>query len=330
MPEGLDANDEMSVGRAQPRRATVAHAGHARRAMATGTCGAARRAAVENNELLTSQMVHDGQAGQCADAFVAARRRKSGGRRLVASLGLLVAVSSLSGSLIAGSAALSAAPAQTPTAGVARDVSASRDADRPAPTTSTSATPAAASSDLTVEMPTPAALDEVAAKALEERKTAKTDPATEAATPAAAPLPTVAENTAPGQIPAASVEEAMARAESMTGNWGYQNMCLSLVATFYGYTSAGEEGAQQSAATVSAAGQMHTDLTNIPVGALIWYDGTPIGNPFGHVAMYAGNGMVYSNGAPTGVGLIPLREPADGWGEPIIGWSSVWLPAATK
>ena len=107
-------------------------------------------------------------------------------------------------------------------------------------------------------------------------------------------------------------------------------MCLSLVATFYGYTSAGEEGAQQSAATVSAAGQMHTDLTNIPVGALIWYDGTPIGNPFGHVAMYAGNGMVYSNGAPTGVGLIPLREPADGWGEPIIGWSSVWLPAATK
>ena len=105
---------------------------------------------------------------------------------------------------------------------------------------------------------------------------------------------------------------------------------MSLVATFYGYTSAGEEGAQQSAATVSAAGQMHTDLTDIPVGALIWYDGTPIGNPFGHVAMYAGNGMVYSNGAPTGVGLIPLREPADGWGEPIIGWSSVWLPAATK
>ena len=35
----------------------------------------------------------------------------------------------------------------------------------------------------------------------------------------------------------------------------------------------------EPAATVSAAGQMHTDLTNIPVGALIWYDGTPIGNP---------------------------------------------------
>ena len=107
-------------------------------------------------------------------------------------------------------------------------------------------------------------------------------------------------------------------------------MCLSLVAAFYGYSSAGEVGAQQAANTIIAAGQMHTDMSDIQVGALIWYDGNPVGNPYGHVAMYAGDGMVYSNGAPTGVGLIPLEEPADGWGEPIIGWSSVWLPAATK
>lgn len=140
----------------------------------------------------------------------------------------------------------------------------------------------------------------------------------------------IAGNIAPGQLPPASVEEAMARAESMVGNWGYNNMCLSLVATFYGYSSSGVEGAQQAAEVISAAGQMHTDMSDIPVGALIWYDGTPIGNPFGHVAMYAGNGMVYSNGARTGVGLMPIEEPAVGWGEPIIGWSSVWLPAATR
>lgn len=135
---------------------------------------------------------------------------------------------------------------------------------------------------------------------------------------------------APGQKAPDSVDQAMARAAAMTGNFGYENMCLSLVAAFYGYTTAGEVGAQQAANTIIAAGQMHYDMADIPVGALVFYDGGPVGNPYGHVAMYAGNGMVYSNGAPTGVGLIPLREPADQWREPIIGWSTVWLPSATR
>lgn len=136
--------------------------------------------------------------------------------------------------------------------------------------------------------------------------------------------------TASGQRTPDSVAQAMATAESMVGNQNYTNMCLALVSRFYGYTSAGIESAQAAAGVIQAAGQMHTDMTDIPVGALIWYDGTPIGNPYGHVAMYAGNGMVYSNGAPTGVGLISIDEPASGWGEPIIGWSSVWLPSATR
>lgn len=107
---------------------------------------------------------------------------------------------------------------------------------------------------------------------------------------------------------------------------------MALVADFYGYTSSGQVGAQQAAYEVMEAGQMHTDLSTIPLGALIWYDGRPAGNPYGHVAMYAGNGMVYSNGAGPGgaVGLIPLTTPAKSWGEPIMGWSGVWLPHATK
>lgn len=330
LPEGLDANDETAVGLAQPRRASDAHTGHARRTdAATSTCGTARRAAVEHIGFEPATATLEARPACSAEAFVPARRRRSGGRRLVASLGLLVAVGALSGSAIVGSSALSAAPAQTPAAAATREVSVSRDADRPAPRTPLSSTRVAASGDLTVEVSSAAALEGVAAKAVESTKAVTARPITESVEPAA-PVPTVAENIAPGQLPAASVEEAMAKAASMTGNWGYQNMCLSLVATFYGYTSAGEVGAQQAAATISAAGQMHTDLTNIPVGALIWYDGTPVGNPYGHVAMYAGDGMVFSNGAPTGVGLIPLHEPADGWGEPIIGWSSVWLPTATK
>ncbi len=40
--------------------------------------------------------------------------------------------------------------------------------------------------------------------------------------------------------------------------------------------------------------------------------------------------MIYSNGASTGVGLMSINVPADSWHEPIIGWSAVWLPNATK
>lgn len=136
--------------------------------------------------------------------------------------------------------------------------------------------------------------------------------------------------TAPGQLAPLSTAEAIEKAKSMVGDQNYGNMCLALSAAFYGYSSAGVNSATDAAAAIEAAGQMHKDMTNIPVGALIWYDGGPSGNPFGHVAMYAGDGMVYSNGAANGgVGMISLDTPSAGWGEPLIGWSSVWLPNAT-
>ena len=108
------------------------------------------------------------------------------------------------------------------------------------------------------------------------------------------------------------------------------SLCLALVAHFYGYTSSGVESAQAAADQIIADGQMHTDFSDIPVGALVWYSGRHGGNPNGHAAMYAGDGMVYSNFASTGVGLIGLMDPVEKWRQPIIGWSNVWLPSATK
>lgn len=242
-----------------------------------------------------------------ARAFVNQRRRFTA-RKLIAAAGLVAMAGSFSGVALATS---SANPLGTPTASVIeptdRTPALSRSGER-APLTE----PTSPAADLPQADPSPEATPE---------EPVAEEPAVEEVD--------IAGTIAPGQHAARSVEEAIATAESMVGNWGYDNMCLSLVATFYGYTSAGVVGAQQAADEITAAGQMNTDLSDIPVGALIWYDGTPVGNPYGHVAMYAGDGMVYSNGAPTGVGLIPLHEPADGWGEPIIGWSSVWLPAAT-
>lgn len=140
----------------------------------------------------------------------------------------------------------------------------------------------------------------------------------------------VTANIASGQITPFSVDQAIAQARSMVGNMNYGNMCLALVAAFYGYSSSGVNSAATAAGMIEAAGQMRYDMSNIPVGALVFYDGTPAGNPYGHVAMYAGDGMIYSNGAANGgVGMMSLYTPASSWGEPIIGWSSVWLPYAT-
>lgn len=140
----------------------------------------------------------------------------------------------------------------------------------------------------------------------------------------------VTANIASGQVAPFSVDAAIARAQSMTGNMNYGDMCLALVAAFYGYSSSGINSASDAAGMIIAAGQMRYDLSDIPVGALVFYNGTPAGNPFGHVAMYAGDGMIFSNGAANGgVGMISLHTPSSSWGEPIIGWSSVWLPYAT-
>lgn len=267
-----------------------------RRALAADAHPTRARRALVVEEFATGQ---DTKIMPKVTASTAPFVRRSAGftaRKLIATAGIVAAVGSFSGAALAYSAAqpVASAPSVSATAVQVseREVALSRAAQRPALTSHT------------------------------------TEPAVEA--PAPAPEIDIAGTIAPGQLTPLSVDEAMARAAEMTGNWGYDNMCLSLVATFYGYSSSGAIGAQQAADVIIAAGQMHTDLSDIPVGALIWYDGTPVGNPYGHVAMYAGDGMVYSNGAPTGVGLIPLHEPADGWGEPIIGWSTVWLPAATQ
>lgn len=170
-----------------------------------------------------------------------------------------------------------------------------------------------------------------AASSTSSSETASATASSPASPTTPAPPATVDGTTAPGQKAASSVTDALARAKSMTGNMDYADMCLALVASFYGYSTSGEVGAQQAAEQAASAGQLHTDMSNIPLGALIWYSGDSVGNPYGHVAMYAGNGMVYSNGAGPGsqVGLISIDTPVNSWHEPFIGWSGVWLPHAT-
>lgn len=137
----------------------------------------------------------------------------------------------------------------------------------------------------------------------------------------------VTTNIAPGQKRPLSVQQSLARAQAMNGSPNYEGLCLGMMANLYGYSTSGAYSAQNAANMIQNAGQMQTG-GNIPVGALVFYNGWPAGNPYGHVALYAGNGMVWSNGKNGGVGLMSINTPVVAWGQPLIGWSSVWLPNA--
>ena len=75
---------------------------------------------------------------------------------------------------------------------------------------------------------------------------------------------------------------------------------------------------------------MHkTSLADTPRGALLWWGPTP-GNPYGHVALYAGSGLAISNDV-TGrgtIGIVPFGWFATHWGHPYLGWSAP-KPAAS-
>lgn len=233
-----------------------------------------------------------------------ALRKPLSARKLLAAAGLVAAIGSTTGAWLTGPAAVMAASKQ-PTA-------------------------------ISTVSAAPNRLDDDALNRNATRKAvAETATPTPSVTPTEEPAPAeppfgVDTSIAPGQLAPLSVSEALTRAEAMVGSTQWEGLCLGMMADLYGYSTSGVGSAQIAAEQIIADGQMHTDMTDIPIGALIWYDGGPAGNPYGHVALYAGDGMVYSNGAHSAVGLMPLVEPDESWHQPVMGWSAVWLPYATK
>ncbi len=122
---------------------------------------------------------------------------------------------------------------------------------------------------------------------------------------------------------------AFANRQVTTGSTAWYRLCLGFVSTAYGGTFAGYYSAATAATAVTAAGGMHnTSLADTPRGALLWWGPTPR-NPYGHVALYAGNGLVISNDV-TGrgtIGTVPFEWFATHWGHPYLGWSAPALPS---
>ena len=121
------------------------------------------------------------------------------------------------------------------------------------------------------------------------------------------------------------------------GSRSWRGMCMALVAVAYGWhasnacrggTCTAFIGAQQ----VIAAGRMSTDRTNIPKGAVMWWDGRATGNTAGHVAVYDGAGHILSNDVPVTdgrVGRVPWTYPETHWGQKWLGWSPPYFPHAS-
>lgn len=103
---------------------------------------------------------------------------------------------------------------------------------------------------------------------------------------------------------------------------------MKLVAIAYGWQYSGNDTAYIGAQRVLAAGKMSTDRTDIPRGAVMWWDGRATGNDAGHVAVYDGDGYILSNDAPVNDGRVPWTYPETNWGQKWIGWSPPYLPNA--
>lgn len=118
------------------------------------------------------------------------------------------------------------------------------------------------------------------------------------------------------------------------GSYGLINgRCLAIVALAYGWNASGVYTAAQHARLLVAAGQMRSDR-NPPRGAVLWW--VPItGIGPGHVAIYGGNGQIWSTDRPEDgkIGAVAFDDMVPWTGTPglsnrYIGWTAPYFPNA--
>jgi hypothetical protein len=82
----------------------------------------------------------------------------------------------------------------------------------------------------------------------------------------------------------------------------------------------------QHARLLKRAGKLHTSRTGIPRGAVLWWTNSGAG----HVAIYAGDGQIYSNAAvtPGQVSKVAWDLPEKQWCQHFEGWSAPYFPRA--
>jgi len=108
---------------------------------------------------------------------------------------------------------------------------------------------------------------------------------------------------------------AQALAWAKTQKSGYSGMCLQFVRTAFGvpakYVSA------IAAWNNAKAKHATTNVAEIPVGAPIFFGGST----YGHVAIYAGNGLMVTTNSGLGRPTTQAVALWQGWGYKLLGWS---------
>ncbi|MEV0283490.1 CHAP domain-containing protein [Kribbella sp. NPDC050820] len=122
----------------------------------------------------------------------------------------------------------------------------------------------------------------------------------------------------------AGADEAVARALRLVGGHGYYQLCARLAANIWGRPRSGYFSAAEQWRHMVATGNAHRGDRRPPVGALVFWE---TGGPYGHVAVYVGNGRVVSNDindrvpGEGGVYLVDVGLIESKWGATYLGWA---------
>ncbi|TDO30207.1 CHAP domain-containing protein [Kribbella sp. VKM Ac-2527] len=125
-----------------------------------------------------------------------------------------------------------------------------------------------------------------------------------------------------GALPGA--EAAVSRALALVGSDGYYQLCARLAANIWGLAQSGYTSAAEQWTQMVATGNAHPNDRQPPTGALLFW---ATGGPYGHVAVYVGDGRIVSNDIEDralgigGVYLVEVGAIEAGWSATYLGWS---------
>jgi hypothetical protein len=124
-------------------------------------------------------------------------------------------------------------------------------------------------------------------------------------------------------------EAAVRRALDLVGSRGYYQLCARLASNIWGRSNSGYYSAAEQWSQMVTSGNAHPDDRQPPVGALLFWSTE---GPYGHVAVYVGNGQIVSNDigdrAPGegGVYLVEVDAIDKQWGATYLGWAPPIYP----
>ncbi|WP_432887758.1 CHAP domain-containing protein [Kribbella sp. CA-245084] len=129
------------------------------------------------------------------------------------------------------------------------------------------------------------------------------------------------------QLPGADM--AIRRALDLVGSRGYYQLCARLASNIWGRSNSGYYSAAEQWDQMVSSGNARPDDRRPPVGALLFWSTQ---GPYGHVAVYVGNGQIVSNDigdrAPGqgGVYLVDVGAIEKQWGAAYLGWAPPIYP----